>query len=91
MTGIDNDGLERATGATVIDGLGLVETSTLLRARMRTKSAVITLMDCTVFCSISVQSGHLALGECGPRRRVGEKHSQTTCRTFLRLPAVDII
>ena len=41
MTGISGDGLERATGANVNDGLGLVETNTVSRARMRTKSAMI--------------------------------------------------
>ena len=43
MTGISRDGLERALGVNVDDGLGLVETSTVSRARMTTKSAMITL------------------------------------------------
>ena len=51
------------------DGLGAVETGTVSRARMRTKSAMITLfeMDRTVFCCMSVQSVHLAFASVARR------------------------
>ena len=42
-TALGGDRLGRATGATVVDGLGLLETSTVSRARVRAKSAMITL------------------------------------------------
>ena len=47
-------------------------------------------MNCTVFCSMIVQSAHLAPANVAQRGRVGDLHAQTTRRTLLRLPVVDI-